>query len=190
MKLELWYPLDSYILVQEYGREKTLPDILPKYLSLGLLGHNGWDMVGLFGQKILASHDGTCVFAGLDGANGKLIVLKTDKQYDYNGQQSYFKTLYCHCDKMLVQVGQKVTTGDVIGLVGNTGMSTGAHLHFGLKPVALNEADDVWYNIEQENGYNGAIDPAPYWNGQTADNYPKYLKLISLYRQIISLLKK
>ena len=41
-----------------------------------------------------------------------------------------YKTIYGHCSKILVKPGQKVKRGDVIGLVGNTGLSKGDHLHY------------------------------------------------------------
>ena len=60
------------------------------------------------------------------------------------------------------QLGWQVKAGDLIGYADNTGASTGDHLHFGLKPQAQNESNGAWYNTEQLNGYNGAIDPFPF----------------------------
>ena len=74
-----------------------------------------------------------------------------------------------------------------MGTADNTGCSTGAHLHFGLKPIAQGENDWTWTNSEQTNGYFGAIDPAPYFVGISA--YEFISKLETIRRQIDSLWK-
>jgi len=154
----------KYNITQWYGKDKTDPAYLHIYTELGLLGHNGIDFRAIHGQKVYAAHDGTVTYSGLDGANGYLVVVKTDKQYEYNGGEAYYKTLYGHLlPPMIVSAGQKVKAGDLIAYADNTGKSVGDHLHFGLKPVQQGEADWQWYNVVQENGYNGAIDPEPYF---------------------------
>lgn len=170
MQLRLYYPVDTLNVSQKYGPDGTAPDLLPKYTAIGLKAHNGWDFVAPDGSIVRAAHHGTVTYAGLDGSNGYLIVIRTDEQYDYDGKSVYFKTLYGHLKTgtLRVTAGQKVRVGDLIALADNTGMSTGSHLHFGLKPVEQGEADWQWYNAAQENGYNGAIDPAPYWTGYFA----------------------
>ena len=70
---------------------------------------------------------------------------------------------------MLVIAGQAVKTGDLIALADNTGLSTGEHLHFGIKPMYRGEKDWEWWNVEQNNGFKGSIDPAPYFTGKYAD---------------------
>lgn len=74
------------------------------------------------------------------------------------------KTIFWHLKKgtLKVTASQKVKTGDLIAEADNTGMSTGSHLHFGLKPVYQGENAWDWTNADQNNGYKGAIDPAPY----------------------------
>ena len=162
-KLQLKHPTKVPQINQGFG-DKTDPTMLPKYQALGMKGHNGLDYNAPEGTPVLASHDGTIVYAGLDGSNGNLIVIKTDSQFDYLEGQSFFKTLYGHLEtgSFKVTAGTKVKVGQVIALSGNTGMSFGAHLHFGLKPVIQGEDEWTWFNLEQNNGYNGAIDPTPY----------------------------
>lgn len=91
--------------------------------------------------------------------------------------KAYAKSIYWHLQKgsIVVTASQKVKAGDLIALADNTGMSTGSHLHFGLKPVKKGEADWQWYNIEQTNGVNGAIDPLPYL--PPINNFQTKLKL-------------
>jgi len=138
---------------------------------MGLNGHNGMDVQATHGQTVRAAHDGTVTFAGEDGSAGYGIVIRTNQMFDYNGGQTFFKTIYWHLKKegMKVTAGQQVKSGDIIGLADNTGMSLGDHLHFGLKPIYKGEKDWEWWNSDQLNGYKGAIDPAPYFTGQYAD---------------------
>ena len=74
---------------------------------------------------------GTAIFASGDG-----VVFKVKKSFTGYGKHVIidhgfgYKTLYAHMSAFKVKKGQKVKRGDVIGLVGNTGTSTGAHLHY------------------------------------------------------------
>ena len=158
MKLQLQYPVKKVSINQGFG------NIDAKYTSLGMSAHNGIDYYALDGTPILASHDGTVTYAGLDGSNGLLVVIMTDEQFEYKDGQAYFKTLYGHLKTgtLKVTAGDKVKVGQVIALADNTGFSSGSHLHFGLKPVLQGEQDWQWFNLEQANGLNGAIDPTPY----------------------------
>ncbi len=163
MKLRLQHPTKKVQINQGFG-DKTDPTMLPKYIAIGLKGHNGLDYNAPEGTPIMAMHDGTVTYAGLDGSNGNLIVIMTDRAFDYKDSEAYFKTYYGHLQtgSFKVTAGQKVKCGDVIALSGNTGMSFGAHLHMGLKPVQKGEDAWTWFNIAQGDGYNGAIDPTPY----------------------------
>ena len=163
MKLILKHPTKKVQINQGFG-DKTDPTMLPKYIAIGLKGHNGLDYNAPEGTPIMAMHDGTVTYAGLDGSNGNLIVIMTDRAFDYKDSEAYFKTYYGHLQtgSFKVTAGQKVKCGDVIALSGNTGMSFGAHLHMGLKPVQKGEDAWTWFNIAQGDGYNGAIDPTPY----------------------------
>ena len=164
MKFKLYNPLKRMILTQGFGRENTDPNMLKAYESMGLQGHNGLDFVAWDGTPVYASHDGRVTFAGYDGSGGLGVVIRTEQQFDYNGGQVYFKTIYWHLkkDSLKVTASQSVKKGDLIGLSDNTGMSTGSHLHFGLKPIQRGEQEWVWDNVDSANGYNGAIDPTPY----------------------------
>jgi len=83
--------------------------------------HTGLDMHGDAGTPIRAAEDGKVIFSGLKGGYGKAIMI------DHGGGMV---TLYAHQSKLLVKEGQRVAAGDVIGLIGSTGLSTGPHLHF------------------------------------------------------------
>jgi murein DD-endopeptidase MepM/ murein hydrolase activator NlpD len=83
--------------------------------------HTGMDIAAPHGKEVIAPSDGTVVFSGLEGGYGNVIVI--DHGYG-------IKTRYGHLAKMLVKAGDKVKRGVQIATVGNTGRSTGPHLHY------------------------------------------------------------
>ena len=58
--------------------------------------------------------------------------------------------------------GKKVREGQLIGWADSTGYSSGNHLHFELKPVEWNQNAGQWWNVFQENGFRGGVDPLLY----------------------------
>jgi murein DD-endopeptidase MepM/ murein hydrolase activator NlpD len=95
--------------------------------------HKGIDFAAAQGTPIRASGDGTVDFAGVQGGYGNFIVLKHWANYT---------TAYGHMSRFApgMRRGQQVKQGDVIGYVGSTGWSTGAHLHYEFR--VANEARD------------------------------------------------
>lgn len=83
--------------------------------------HNGVDYGAPTGTPVWASKTGTVIFTGWKGGYGNTVVIQ------HAGGVS---TLYAHLSKMMAEDGSYVTQGEVIGLVGSTGWSTGPHLHF------------------------------------------------------------
>jgi len=86
--------------------------------------HTGTDIGAPTGTPIKAVAGGTVIFSGWKGTLGKFIVVEHG-----NGIQSY----YAHCSTLLVSKGDTVTAGQQIAKVGNTGRSTGPHLHFEIR---------------------------------------------------------
>jgi murein DD-endopeptidase MepM/ murein hydrolase activator NlpD len=82
--------------------------------------HRGVDIAASLGTEIHSGQDGTVTFAGYSGGYGNVVIIE-------NGDGLVSK--YAHCDTLSVTAGQSVKTGDVIATVGNTGNSTGPHLH-------------------------------------------------------------
>ena len=92
--------------------------------SQGIHGYNGVDLAAPAGTPVLASASGEVIVSrssGYNGGYGLYIVIKHP-----NGTQ----TLYAHLSSTAIAVGTQVSAGQVIGYVGNTGRSTGNHLHF------------------------------------------------------------
>nr|WP_275941264.1 M23 family metallopeptidase [Planosporangium flavigriseum] len=89
--------------------------------------HAGVDIAAanMVGQAIYAAADGRVVTAGANGGYGNYTCISHGS---YQGQD--LSTCYAHQSAILVSVGQSVRRGQVIGRVGNTGASTGPHLHF------------------------------------------------------------
>jgi murein DD-endopeptidase MepM/ murein hydrolase activator NlpD len=83
--------------------------------------HTGLDLRGEIGEPVHATAAGKVEIAGWDGGYGNLV------EIDHGNGLS---TRFGHLSKILVKVGQKVHIGQVIGLVGSTGRSTGPHLHY------------------------------------------------------------
>lgn len=86
-----------------------------------IVSHMGLDFVGNYGDSVKVTADGVVEFAGVRGGYGNCIIVK---------HESDFETLYGHLSKILVKEGDRVIAGDHIGLIGSTGRSTGAHLHY------------------------------------------------------------
>ena len=83
--------------------------------------HKGFDISSRKGTKVIATADGVVTFAGRNGLYGNMI--KIDHGHG-------MMTRYGHLEKMLKKRGDAVKRGDVIGLMGNTGRSTGPHVHY------------------------------------------------------------
>lgn len=82
--------------------------------------HRAVDIGAPLGTEILAGFDGAVSFAGNNGGYGNVVILKGEKGIEAR---------YAHMNSIAVTSGQSIKKGDVIGTVGNTGNSTGAHLH-------------------------------------------------------------
>jgi murein DD-endopeptidase MepM/ murein hydrolase activator NlpD len=83
--------------------------------------HQGLDIAAPHGKEVVAPAEGTVVFAGLEGGYGNVLVI--DHGYG-------IKTRYGHLAKITVKAGDRIKRGQVIAIIGNTGRSTGPHLHY------------------------------------------------------------
>jgi murein DD-endopeptidase MepM/ murein hydrolase activator NlpD len=97
--------------------------------------HTGLDFSAGAGRPIRAAGSGRVVWSGPRGGYGNLVAVDHG-----NG----LATLYAHQSRVDVTIGQKVATGDVVGLVGSSGFSTGPHLHFETRELGT-PADPLLY---------------------------------------------
>lgn len=99
--------------------------------------HNGIDIAARYGTLVGAARGGRVTFTGWNGGYGKAVIITHDNGY---------RTLYGHLSRIMVQRGQKVKKGQLIGRVGSTGLSTGPHLHFTLwhNGTLLNPMEVLW----------------------------------------------
>ncbi|MBT4936661.1 M23 family metallopeptidase, partial [Candidatus Peregrinibacteria bacterium] len=152
----------SYIapISQEFGKNPQI------YNQFGMDGHNGLDF---------AIPEGTELFAVIDGE-------VTELGYDATGYGNHIRTknadgvaiIYAHLRSISVSEGQSLKAGDLLGHTGNTGFSTGPHLHLGLR--FYTDAGVKDYN----NGYYGYFDPLPYFEDynpetETVDTFDEVL---------------
>lgn len=102
--------------------------------------HKGIDLAAPRGSAVMASQDGVVIYTGSAFKGyGKMIMIESLDPRD----GSNWATLYGHLDKILVYEGKQVRQHEVIGALGNTGRSSGPHLHFEIRRL------------------NGPIDPLP-----------------------------
>ena len=86
--------------------------------------HEGIDLACPLGTPVRTARDGIIVVAGNEGGYGNLVVVRHSNGYE---------TYYGHLSKFLVKEGQKVKKGDIVALSGNTGRTTGPHLHYEIR---------------------------------------------------------
>ncbi len=111
------WPVSPVVVTSPYGNR--LHPIHGEYRF-----HAGIDLAGEPAQSVYAAETGTVVFSGWNGGHGKQVEVQHD---------GHVSTRYSHLDSLLVQQGDVVKRGDLIGLVGQTGVATGPHLHFEIR---------------------------------------------------------
>jgi murein DD-endopeptidase MepM/ murein hydrolase activator NlpD len=113
------------------------------YDGVPLRGHNGLDFGTPMRTPLIAVDGGSVKRTGFDpGGFGNFILL----------QHAWGESLYAHLEKVQVQRNQSVDSAQVIGLSGNTGASTGPHLHFGIRIAPYRRTD----------GWGGFANPLPF----------------------------
>lgn len=123
----------NFLLTQKFGVNKA------NYIQFGMQGHNGLDYGLPMKTQVIAPHNGTIIEAASDPTGyGNYLKIENDKEGSVLG----------HFDSFQVMVGDMVSEGQPIGLSGNTGNSTGPHIHWGYYLFPRN----------RQNGFAGFID--------------------------------
>lgn len=128
---------DSCDFVSPYTGRKTSDFGYRRYRY-----HYGVDIKLYKGDEVKSAFEGVVRIAQYDGDYGKVVVVR---------HQNGLETLYAHLSKLSVKEGDKIEAGDVVGLGGSTGRSTGSHLHFEARYKG--EPIDPNSLIEWETGY-------------------------------------
>lgn len=200
------YPDGS--ITQWFGENPVL------YSRWGLKAHNGLDVISYYGAPLYAVEDARVVDVKYDPSGfGKHVRLRSLSMED----GCHREWVYGHMANIHVVSGEHVKAGEKIGTMGNTGFvvsggqewwggnnpdGMGTHCHLGVR--LLEPSDDGWsysgdygemkYIVKNyDNGYKGAIDPAPYFideNFEHTSKGKKMLTIISLLNTIAGLLKK
>lgn len=105
--------------------------------------HEGMDFSAPVGTPVYATADGTVVVSSWQSAYGNMVEIN----HGYN-----YTTRYAHMSKLIARQGQSVKRGDLIGLVGNTGKSTGPHLHYEVRyrGAPQNPVNYYYYDLSPE----------------------------------------
>lgn len=142
--------------------------VTSKYGVRGSGFHNGVDFgavkVGAEGDAIYASADGKVVISRVNGGGvnkgyGYYVIIQHDNGYC---------SLYAHLQKLELKVGKIVKQGEIIGHMGNTGNSTGVHLHFEIRKTNYNNR---FFYKNSKGQFISSIDPVPLLQEKTTDDH-------------------
>jgi murein DD-endopeptidase MepM/ murein hydrolase activator NlpD len=143
---KLRWPADSGTITQGFGEHPEL------YRRWGLPGHEGLDIQAPQNAKIYACADGTVLRVDRYGGDPAAMRYGNSLRLEHAGG---YVTVYAHLAQVLVKVGEVVRAGQVIGLAGATGNSSGAHLHLSLKRAGASAAGQTTYPRD-------FLDPTPF----------------------------
>lgn len=155
------FPVEWPIVTQHFGQNPQI------YKKFGMKGHNGID----FRARI-----DTPIFAAIDGVVENYI---NHRGYGNHIKQvnKKYQVIYAHLSAFKKHSGDFVKAGEMIGWSGNTGFSTGPHLHFGVREL------NIFGGIKNyHNGYYGWVDPWPYFQ-KTINCDNMITKILKLFRQ-------
>jgi len=150
----IFSPLPSrpwYRITQGFGENWQIYD------RFGLDGHNGIDFApripGLRGYRVYAPHEGYVQVGYNSEGYGNYVAIMS-LPYNKEGHQRY--SVLAHLAGSIVPDSAYVSAGDLIGIMGNTGFSSGTHLHWTYKKMKNGKI------LNDDNGFSGALDVGRY----------------------------
>lgn len=165
-------PVDNPRLTSKYGMR------LHPVLKVNRL-HAGVDLVStkMRNPVIFASADGTVRLVKNTGNSGygKYVIIT----HSIKGVK--YETVYAHLDSYSVKVGQKIKQGEKLGIMGNTGIGTGSHLHFEIHKGTYNYANGT---------YPTSLNPLKFINLGNNQNTDKDVLTLSQYKELLAKIEK
>lgn len=171
------------------------------YGRLGLLGHNGLDVATQYGDLIVASHSGKVAAIYYNPTlGGQVISITGDERFIFEGEECVIHSIYGHLieNSQMVKVGDIISAGKGIGLMGNTGFvisggiaywgdapnKIGTHLHFGTYIVKTSD----WKIKNLENGFRGAVDPLRFLEVEEKEKTNSMIEILENAKWLLNLM--
>lgn len=188
--MKIYRPVKTNLISQKFGLAGTAPSMIPLYNNLGLKAHDGYDY-SVACKDNQVKHGGQCeqVYCNIAGEELEITTIQKSDEWGYGiiaTDRFWNRYMWWHFDTInpVLYKGAKLKFGDLLGVAGNTGVSTGAHVHFAYYPVGEN----------YENGYKGASDPTPFCDNRFCLEVKSQIeiiqKMIEVLIAIVKLFKK
>ena len=131
--LPLHSPMKYYYISSKYGKRKH--PVTKKWAM-----HHGIDLAGTWQEKVRATADGTVISSGWEGSFGRVVRVR---------HRFGLETVYAHLARINVKKGDYITSGDVIGSMGSSGRSDGAHLHYEIRVNKESKNPKQFFDVGQ-----------------------------------------
>lgn len=161
-RLTLYFPAMPYVVNRAWG----IPD--PLYEEFGFTLHNGIDLAVTDGQPLFTPFDCRVTRIGNEpnGSGLYVCLLSRGKHAFDDGKNARVEITFMHLSEVCVTAGTVLSVGEVFGLGGHTGRTSGSHTHMAPKRVRMGLLGG--YKDRDRNDANNTFDPEPYWNGLPA----------------------
>lgn len=142
-KIPFQPPMAHYYVSSKYGKRKH-----PTTKKWSL--HHGLDMAGAWQETVIAPADGEVIFAGWEGSFGRVVRLR---------HAHGIITTYAHLGGIKVATGQTVSEGTIIGRMGSSGRTDGAHLHYEIRVNGISRDPETFFAIGRKLMSRGSLRP-------------------------------